>query len=799
MITQNLSTLKIHKLTQAQYERELEAGRIDENAIYLTPDEGADLSIYALKEDIPDISNKVDKVEGKGLSTNDYTTTEKNKLAGIAAGAEVNVQPDWSQNDETAPDYIKNRTHYVYSDIALEEYVNGTTWYYDGYRGYSFNSNTNLHKKAQEIHENGNYSLLQVKVNDVLKNIIGTESEIANDGFRLNFDDGTSLYIEPGYGCYEAEYTEDSLPITINAIVPIEKIQQLDEKFIPDTIARTSSIPEQVQPDWNQNDVNSPSYIKNRTHYSEIKSQLFQSSCLNSYVTFAGSRDCYECKLYFEDLSSENKWVSWFNNYEDIYFCVGDIYRSKIINAERFADDSNYIYCLTLEDTSFIRITTRFNTGSAQTIEHEITPALLSALQQTSNAAFLKRDQGNVEIIHPIDKKYLSPVADWDEQDSNNPGFIQNKTHYRSLKDEKIFSFYSEDYDSYHGFWQYNAETEFSTEDFLRFEQNYKNIQAQFSTQLKRASCTNVSISYDQYNGDTCILTFDNGKSVELPGYSFYTNRYPGVWPFAYDEEPVSHGEPLQVDLYITEDSYIPLDEKYIPETIARKDWVTEEIEDSSTTLLQIVESTNEDVSDILTELNELSSIKALAKDLEPIDLLAKLNIQGQSVQHYPLTDLEFITLLQNKIQNYTQTELFDLFDYFYNKYNNLKIMPVFKIAPDNWSSLSKYTRLCSTIRVELDSIKPENGSVVDPEFDLKYYIDLSDNAVLKINFNYMIHAFEDGTTPEIPWGNLNSSNGIMTITFELLSKSSGTVSSEQIATYAQEQIITPALTEEVY
>ena len=32
---------------------------------------------------------------GKGLSTNDYTTTDKNKLSGIEAGAEVNVQADW--------------------------------------------------------------------------------------------------------------------------------------------------------------------------------------------------------------------------------------------------------------------------------------------------------------------------------------------------------------------------------------------------------------------------------------------------------------------------------------------------------------------------------------------------------------------------------------------------------------------------------------------------------------------------------------------------------------------------------
>lgn len=52
MITENLSTLKIHKLTQEQYDRELAAGRIDENALYLTPDEGADLSNYITAEQL---------------------------------------------------------------------------------------------------------------------------------------------------------------------------------------------------------------------------------------------------------------------------------------------------------------------------------------------------------------------------------------------------------------------------------------------------------------------------------------------------------------------------------------------------------------------------------------------------------------------------------------------------------------------------------------------------------------------------------------------------------------------------
>ena len=45
-------------------------------------DESADLS--SIKNQL---SNKVDKVSGKGLSTNDYTTAEKQKLAGIAKNA----------------------------------------------------------------------------------------------------------------------------------------------------------------------------------------------------------------------------------------------------------------------------------------------------------------------------------------------------------------------------------------------------------------------------------------------------------------------------------------------------------------------------------------------------------------------------------------------------------------------------------------------------------------------------------------------------------------------------------------
>lgn len=53
------------------------------------------------------INGKVDAVAGKQLSTEDYTTEEKTKLAGIAAGAQVNVQSDWNATEGDA--LIKNK------------------------------------------------------------------------------------------------------------------------------------------------------------------------------------------------------------------------------------------------------------------------------------------------------------------------------------------------------------------------------------------------------------------------------------------------------------------------------------------------------------------------------------------------------------------------------------------------------------------------------------------------------------------------------------------------------------------
>ena len=58
-----------------------------------------------------DLTNDSDFVEDASYvhTDNNYTTAEKNKLAGIAAGAEVNVQPDWNVTSTSSDAFIKNK------------------------------------------------------------------------------------------------------------------------------------------------------------------------------------------------------------------------------------------------------------------------------------------------------------------------------------------------------------------------------------------------------------------------------------------------------------------------------------------------------------------------------------------------------------------------------------------------------------------------------------------------------------------------------------------------------------------
>ena len=65
------------------------------------------LATVATSGSYTDLSNK--PTDATQSASGLMSSTDKTKLDGIASGAEENVQSDWSQSDNTADDYIKNK------------------------------------------------------------------------------------------------------------------------------------------------------------------------------------------------------------------------------------------------------------------------------------------------------------------------------------------------------------------------------------------------------------------------------------------------------------------------------------------------------------------------------------------------------------------------------------------------------------------------------------------------------------------------------------------------------------------
>lgn len=110
-----------------------------------------DLSDYYTKSETDALlDDKVDKVAGKQLSTEDFTSALKSKLEGIEAGAQANVQADWNQTDNTADDYIKNKPtlgnmvgiDYDPMTLGVQTEWNTTTLFAKGVKNASYQNNT---------------------------------------------------------------------------------------------------------------------------------------------------------------------------------------------------------------------------------------------------------------------------------------------------------------------------------------------------------------------------------------------------------------------------------------------------------------------------------------------------------------------------------------------------------------------------------------------------------------------------------------------------------------------------------
>lgn len=222
----NLSTLKINYLTSQQYQDALDAGTINPNELYLTPASGrgstvtvepilvsgtqvATISIdgapYILYAPTPptrtsDLTNDSNFVADANYvhTDNNFTTTEKNKLGNIAAGAEVNVQSDWSVTSTTSDAYIKNKP-------SIPQNTSDLT------------NDSNFVSDASYVHTDNNYTTTE---KDKLSGIAsGAEVNVQSDWNITSTSSDAYIKNKPTIPSKTSDLTNDSNFSTFSAIV----------------------------------------------------------------------------------------------------------------------------------------------------------------------------------------------------------------------------------------------------------------------------------------------------------------------------------------------------------------------------------------------------------------------------------------------------------------------------------------------------------------------------------------------------------------------------------------------------
>ena len=259
------------------------------------------------------LSNKVDTVEGKQLSTNDYTNEEKSKLASLA-------QSDWAAS-ENEPGHVLNRTHY--DTVTTKTLYNGTFTATAG-------TLTRINSIPDEVIVNyPDISVVRATFDGKACTITATTNkwELRDPNgqlvFTMNYDTAK------GAQCLVSAYAGSGAHTLVIEVDEITAVP-LDEKYIPNTIPRRVDIPHMAMPDWGAA-AGEAGYVKNRTHYEEKgiiipntiidvpSSDLYAALPVLSEALVVGNQ-------YIVGLDNENYTCVAWQEGEIIYLGNGNIY-----------------------------------------------------------------------------------------------------------------------------------------------------------------------------------------------------------------------------------------------------------------------------------------------------------------------------------------------------------------------------------------------------------------------------------------------------------------------------------------
>lgn len=212
------------------------AGDVPANAVLYTAQTLQDYEKAQARQNINAATGDVATTSSNGL----MSSTDKTKLDGIAAGAEVNVQSDWNQTNNAADDYIKNKPFIPEDKVYV-------------FDSNSFNRNTvkAAFDAGKLVYCNTTFPPDYSKV--VRVQLAGyDDTTIDGVGYEVYWFSGSV----PKYDAASEQYGEAQFNIPAEFFYYNKSTGE---------VTRSGTTSWQLrQPDWNQSDNTADDYIKNK-------------------------------------------------------------------------------------------------------------------------------------------------------------------------------------------------------------------------------------------------------------------------------------------------------------------------------------------------------------------------------------------------------------------------------------------------------------------------------------------------------------------------------------------------------
>ena len=181
--------------------------------------------------------NDITKIKVDGEPESSYQLYPRNeefaKRAGGNGGSQSGVQPDWNQNDDTKPDYVKNRSFYAEDPVETVLLEEQTVTFTDGESDPSFNFKASPEdiNRIKVTWDGTEYICIpQIKINSIVFGNEFIDDNTCEDTGEPFYYSGGSFYVAS---------SADSHQIKVSKIS--NKVIKIEPNYIPNSNIRNGS------------------------------------------------------------------------------------------------------------------------------------------------------------------------------------------------------------------------------------------------------------------------------------------------------------------------------------------------------------------------------------------------------------------------------------------------------------------------------------------------------------------------------------------------------------------------------